>query len=223
MFVFTLPTHLALLSSALSLLMCLEAARRARWNAPLPEHLHWALATAFVLLGHRMRIDLEYGVSLHYLGSAFLALLLGYPRALLSIALIQLTQCLWPEAGAIDASRLSHWGIRTLLAGVLPIWTMWLIVGASLRWLPRNPFVFLLGCGLFGLFVSYALQLSASLMFWHWFGEAVPETVSENLLPYAMLLASGEAWLEGMLITLLVVYLPGSVRLFDEAFYLARR
>jgi uncharacterized membrane protein len=43
------------------------------------------------------------------------------------------------------------------------------------------------------------------------------------MLPYALLLASGEAWLEGMLTTLLVVFAPGSVRLFDEHHYLRRR
>lgn len=223
MLAFAPPQPLMLLATALAALLCLEAARRARWNAPVSEHLHWALATAFVLLGHRMRIELEYGVTLHYLGSAFLALLLGYPRALLSMALVVLAQCLWPEAGVIDPARLADWGVRTLLAGVLPIWTMWLIVSAALRWLPRNPFVFLLGCGLFGLFASYAVQIVVTLLAWRWFGDAVPDSVVDNLLPYALLLASGEAWLEGMLVTLLVVYLPGSVRLFNEGFYLARR
>ena len=62
-----------------------------------------------------------------------------------------------------------------------------------------------------------------TLLAWRWFGDAVPDSVVDNLLPYALLLASGEAWLEGMLVTLLVVYLPGSVRLFNEGFYLARR
>ena len=48
----------------------------------------------------------------------------------------------------------------------------------------------------------------------------MPRELIDDFVPYALLLASGEAWLEGMLITLLVVYLPGSVRLFDEGFYL---
>ena len=223
MLAFELPQGLMVSVTTLSLLLCVEAARRARWNAPLSEHLHWALATAFVLLGYRMRIELEYGLTLHYLGSAFLALLLGYPRALLSMAQVQVVQCLWPDAGVVDITRLSQWGVRTLLAGVLPIWIMWLIVSAALRWLPRNPFVFLLGCGLFGLFASYVVQVGATLLAWRWFGATAPQALVDNLLPYALLLASGEAWLEGMLVTLLVVYLPGSVRLFNEGFYLARR
>ena len=61
MLAFELPQGLMVSVTTLSLLLCVEAARRARWNAPLSEHLHWALATAFVLLGYRMRIELEYG------------------------------------------------------------------------------------------------------------------------------------------------------------------
>ena len=67
------------------------------------------------------------------------------------------------------------------------------------------------------------MQVGATLLAWRWFGATAPQALVDNLLPYALLLASGEAWLEGMLVTLLVVYLPGSVRLFNEGFYLARR
>lgn len=212
-----------LFSTLAALAFCFEAARRARWDAPVSEHLRWALATAFVLLAHRMSFTLATGLSLHFLGAAFLALLLGYPRALLSMALVLAAGALLPGPDApVAVQRLEQWGLRTLLGAVLPVWTMWLVVSASKRWLPRNPFVFLLGCGLFGLFFAHAMQLVATIAVFLLLVPDVPRGFFEDFVPYALLLAGGEAWLEGMLTTLLVVYVPGAVRLFDEGFYLRR-
>ena len=222
MFGYSLPPSAALGLSLVAAALCLEAARRARWGASLADHVRWSLATAFVLLGHRMTVQLESGLVLHYLGSAFLALLLGYPRALLSMALVLAVDSAWPRAGVLDPAGLANWGLRVMLSAVLPIWTMWLVVTACRRWLPRNPFVFLLGCGLLGLFFSYALQLLGTALVFTLLVPVVPRGFAEDFVPYALLLATGESWLEGMLVTLLVVYVPGAVRLFDEGFYLAR-
>lgn len=216
MFTYALSTAPALLSTLLALLLCLEAARRARWQEPVHDHLRWALATALTLLGHRMSVELPSGLTLHYLGAAFLTLLLGYPRALLSMALVL-------AAEAARTGDWSPWGLRLLISGALPIVTMWAIVAGCKRWLPGNPFVFLLGCGLFGQFAAYSVQLWAAALAWLALAPTTPPALLEEFLPYALLLATGESWLEGMMITLLVVYAPGSVRLFDEDFYLRKR
>jgi uncharacterized membrane protein len=223
MFGYALSPLPALLLALSAGLLCLEAARRARWSAPVGDHLRWALATAFVLLGHRMSVELPSGLVLHYLGSAFLALLLGYPRALLSMALVIGVDCVLPRAGAdFDVAGLAAWAPRMWLSAVLPIVAMWSVVSACRRWLPRNLFVFLLGCGLFGLFLSYVVQLLATAAVYAALVPELPRGFWDDFVPYALLLATGEAWLEGMLTTLLVVYVPGAVRLFDEAFYLRR-
>lgn len=193
-------------------LLVLEAARRARWDAPVREHLLWAIATASIALAQRMSFTLPSGLELHYSGAAFLSLLLGYPRALVSMGAIL---ALSGDPGT--------WGLRLLLAGALPIWVMWAIVTATRRWLPGNLFVFLLGCGVFGIFAAHAVRIAASALALLALSDPVPRDLLDDFLPYALLLAAGETWLEGMLTTLLVVYVPGSVRLFDEAHYLRRR
>ena len=223
MFAYSLSPFAAALLALIAAGFCVEAARRARWSAPVGDHLRWALATVFALLGQRMAVQLDSGLTLHFLAAAFLALLLGYPRALLSMALVLAVDLVLPSPGEpADFAALAGWGPRTLLGAVLPIWTMWLVVWACRRWLPRNPFVFLLGCGLFGLFVSYVAQLVATAAVYAALTPELPRGFTEDFFPYALLLATGEAWLEGMLTTLLVVYVPGSVRLFDEGFYLGR-
>ena len=93
-----------------------EAARRARWEAPVREHLLWALATAAAVLAHRMSVSLPSGLELHYSGAAFLALLLGYPRALLSMALVL---ALVPGQYLVAVDRQNWALLATILVTVL--------------------------------------------------------------------------------------------------------
>lgn len=212
-----LPPLDAMLLILVALALLADALRRAHWHAPLREHLGWAGATALIVLGHRASVTLVDGAQLHFLGAAWLALLLGYPRAMVSMAVVISAQMLWQHAPA------SAWGLRVLVMGALPICAMWWVVRAARRWLPSNLFVFLLGCGLFGVCAVNVLQVGATALVLNALGGHARATLWNEFLPFGLMLAWGEAWLEGMLTTLLVVYLPGSVRLFDERFYLARR
>lgn len=205
-----LPTLLALIGAA-------DAVWRARWSAPHREHGIWAIATGMILAGHFTAVTLPSGEQLHYLGAAWLAVVLGYPRAIVSMTVIITTHLLWHDA------PLSSWGLRVAVLGVLPVWTMWAIVEGCKRWLPRNLFVFLLGVGLIGIAAVNMLETGLIAVVLTALGAKRPDVVWQEFLPYGLLLSWGEAWLEAMLVTLMVVYVPGSVRLFDEHFYLARR
>ncbi len=221
-----LPPLLFWTAWMLTLLLFADAARRADWKAPAREHAAWAVTTAIALLGRQMTVTMPGGLSLQYIGAAWLALLLGYPRAVVSITLVSV----------VDALQLDrHFGaqgLSILLLGVGPAWLIWWITRACRRWLPPNPFVFLLGAGFLGLFAAYAVPLLAAASLGALALANDPSatdtarTVSvywRLVLPYALLLAAGEAWLEGMITTLLVVLAPQTVRLFDAAHYLAPR
>lgn len=221
-----LPAGVGWLAIVLTAALVLDAARRADWAAPTREHTMWALATAGIFLARQMTVTMPGGLSLQYIGSAWLALLLGYPRAVLSMSLIAVARALQFDLPVADQA------LPLLVLGVGPAWLIWLITRGLRRWLPPNLFVFLLGAGFLGLFAAYALPLlaAAGLGAWALAGVSGPPLRTQALtdywammLPYALLLASGEAWLEGMLTTLLVVFAPGSVRLFDERHYLRRR
>lgn len=221
-----LPTTLFWIAWAAAIVLTADAVRRAQWNAPLREHAMWAATTAMILLGRQMTITLPGGMSLQYLGAAWLTLLLGYPRAVVSLVLISLVDALQFERS------FAAQGLTLLLLGIAPAWLMWAIAHVCKRKLPPNLFVFLLGVGFIGLFVAYAIPLlAAAALGAMTLASAPPEPGAANVvamywnlvLPYALLLAAGEAWLEGMLTTLLVVFAPGAVRLFDEAHYLSRR
>lgn len=214
MFHFDLSWLAIFLSTACAFCLVLDAVNRARLGvATLGEHWLWALATAAVFLSHQMAIKLSGDVQLHYMGGALLAILLGYPRALLSMTLVLL-------GTALAEGSTETLGLQVVFSGALPAATMVILARLAEKHLPRNLFVFLLGTGFLGLFAVYALEHLAALTVR---GLITGASLAADISAYALLLASGEAWLEGMIVTVLVVYAPGAVRLFDQSLYLQTR
>lgn len=168
--------------------------------------------TAFIFAALVLSKGMPEGVTLQYSGAAFLALTLGYCRALLSMTLLLLI-----------TQPLATIGQAVLIDALMPIWLMHNLVALTRRYLPANLFVFLLGCGFFGLFIVYAMQEvigSVALALNH--GEPMLSRVFSEPTVWGLLLASGEATLEGMILTILVVYIPKAVATFDDSFYLAK-
>lgn len=177
------------------------------------DHGVWAALTVFVLglqlLGPS---SLSSGVGIQYSGAAFLAITLGYSRALLSMLIIL---CI--------TQPLAHLGQSIWIDALLPIWLMlWLLVFTQ-RNLPVNPFVFLLGCGFIGLFLVYSIQLLVQALVLSFSQNPLsPEPFFSDQLVFSLLLAGGEATLEGMVVTILVVFVPRAVYMFDDKLYLSR-
>ena len=69
----------------------------------------------------------------------------------------------------------------------------------------------------------YAIQQCVGVVSWALLTETpvMAELFSEQTA-LRLLLAGGESTLEGMIITILVVYFPRAVLLFDDDFYLSR-
>lgn len=169
----------------------------------------WIALGAAVGALRAMRIDLPEMPVLGFQGGAFLALTLGYQRALISLAL--LLAAVTPPASLPSAF---------LVEAALPVWTTLALVALARRRLPPDPFVYLLGCGFFLPFAVGALQLAAAL------GLATLADAFAGFgtaFVWGLLLLGGEATLVGMVVTVLVAYLPRAVATFDEAYYLAPR
>lgn len=203
----------SLVLNVVAVIALVDAVRHARWSAPLTEYRVWATATIVAALLQRARFPFGHGLELHYLGAAWLALMLGYPRALVSMAAILAVQ--W----AMGWTTTKPLAVEFLVGAVLPAWIMFAVVRAGRRWLPANPFVFFIGIGLWGIALVNSLQVlldtfatpAASAMdgwtLWHQF------------IPARLLLGWGEALVEAMMTTVVIVFLPGTVRLFDETHY----
>ena len=181
-------------------------------KARVDDVLIWAGLTALVFGILLLARDMPEGISLKYSGAAFLALTVGYCRALVSMTLLLLITQPWADMGLI-----------LLIDALLPTWLMLFVVRLTRQFLPANPFVFMLGCGFFGLFIVYAVQQSAGVFFPAMLaGEPALDLLFSEQTGLRLLLAGGEATLEGMIITILVVYFPRAVMLFDDDYYLSR-
>jgi uncharacterized membrane protein len=182
-----------------------------RPDAPLSrvEQLHRLLiAAALVAALWGLRTRLPLGMGLHFLGAAGLYLLFGAPRALLGLALAA------PLAALLGGTPLGDVPWAWLADGALPVAVIWVVHRAVLRFAPANPFCYVFGVA----FAGSGLSMIASLALHGMTGAGV-----EPFVALGLMMGFGEAFLTGMLVTILVVYRRDWVATFDDARWLAPR
>ena len=114
-------------------------------------------------------------------------------------------------------------GQSLLVDAIFPVWLSVSMVMWTRKYLPANPFVFLLGCGFLGLFFVYCAQVIVGAMVDAVLtGQPVLDFLLSEQTIWSLLLAGGEATLEGMIISILVAFSPTAVTLFDDDFYLKK-
>lgn len=154
----------------------------------------------------------ERGIALHLLGMPLFVLMFGRQLAMIGLGIAVLAHT------AMQGGIWANVGVNLLLMAVLPTWCSEAVMRMIYRFLPRHLFVYLLGNGFFGAMLMLVLigmlSVAASAML-------VPgPQFSENLIAYMLLLASGESFLTGFLLTMLTIYRPQWVLTFDDAVYL---
>ena len=183
----------------------LLAVRRAPWRALLTDsarlNAFLAMIVALILLWH-LQAGVKPGLSLHLLGATVFTLCFGWALAFSGICLVLLGVTLNGTGGwhafAVNA---------LLLAGV------GVAVSHGLhrlvdRWLPAHLFVYIFCRGFFASALTVMAVGTASCLLLATAGVYDGEYLSSEYLPYFSLLGFSEAWLSGMLITLLAVYRP---------------
>ncbi len=179
---------------------------RAQWPALL-------IATLALLVLWHIRATVLNGLSLHLLGAMLCTLVFG-PR----LALLPLTTVL----AVAEMTSGASWQTFGLNASVLVMWPVGLsvLIASLVRRLPANIFVFIFAGGFFGGAVVVVLTgwLLTLLL---WLTQSLPwGPMLEDYAMYWMLVGFSEAWLTGMLLTVMVVYKPDSVCLFDPVRYI---
>ncbi len=177
----------------------------------------WLGTAAVLMLLWRMRVDTLPGMDVHLIGATVAYLMFGLRLGGLLLALA--------AAGAsLAAGRpLLAIGPEWLLHGLVPLLASALVIPLAERRLPAHPLLFLWG---YGFLVSgcavFAGGLAETLL--HAALGSRPWTLlSEEYLPFFLLLGFSEAFVAGALLTLMVVYRPGWVARFDDAVYLRKQ
>jgi len=170
----------------------------------------WLAATVCLPLVWLLPQRLPQGMAVQFSGACLLVLMVGWPLAVLALAVV-----------AIGVWALGSWPLAAALSqlvwlGLVPA-TLALLLGAALRrWLPPNPFVYVLGRGFLGtalcVFVSGAVQ---ELLY-----RLVGQVGLEQALVAHWLMAWGDAFLTGMLAANFVAFAPQWLATWSDARYL---
>ena len=204
-----------LMFNGVSLVLLAMAARRVDWRwLAAPEHLNLALgASVFDLVLWRLRVPLGPGLDLHLLGASLMALMFGWPLAVLIMALVITGECL---QGRLP---LSLAGNEFLLLGVTPALISTAIQALVKLHLPRNLFIYFFVTAFFGTALASTLAALARGAAHHLLGLRPEHVLPGDYLAFQLLLGFPEAFLTGMLVTIFVVYRPDWMPAFNRRHY----
>jgi len=201
-----------LLAASLGLLI----ARRARWRMLADStNLNIFLAATVCVLGlWLIKTGIKPGLNIHLIGATALTLMFRPLFALFSLALITAAISLWHGE---YASFAANW----LIMGGVPVAVSWAIFRLVDGKLPNHLFIYIFLNGFFGAALATISVGLAATGFVTLAGAYPLDYLLREYLPYFFLIAFSEAFVTGMLITMMVIYKPEWVSTFDDQRYLA--
>jgi uncharacterized membrane protein len=177
----------------------------------------WLGMIVLLTLIWSLRAGVKPGLSLHLLGATVYTLSFGPHLAFIGLSLVLLGISLNGEAGYLA------FGLNALLMAGVGVLLSQGIYRVVFRFLPRHFFVYIFANGFFGSALTvFGVGLAAAIVLaiagaYDW------SYLTNEYLPYFLLIGFSEAWLSGMLMTLFVIYRPNWVATFDDSSYLANK
>lgn len=197
--------------------LLLWAASRTRWVELVTDRRrqHLLFGTVFGLFAlWLVRRDFDTGVSYHFIGMTAVTLLLDWPLAILGGLLAQLGLL------ALGRQDLAAIGVNGLLIIGLPVLVTEVCAILVERAQPRNLFVYIFCSGFFAAALAALLCLLAALGLLWWDGRfAMPEWLAD-FVGYLWLIIFPEAFINGMIVSALVVFSPEWLETFNRTRYL---
>lgn len=178
------------------------------------QHLLFGTAFALFLLW-LVRRDFESGLSYHFIGMTAVTLLLDWPLAILAGVAAQLGLL------ALGRQELAALGVNGLLLVLIPVAVTELCALRVEKAQPRNLFVYIFFCGFFpaALAALACILIGLGVL---WFDGLFPMPPwLEDFVGYLWLVIFPEAFINGMLVTALVVFYPDWLETFNRSRYLS--
>ncbi len=178
------------------------------------QHLLFGTVLALFLLW-LVRRDFASGLSFHFIGMTAVTLLLDWPLAILGGFAAQLGLL---ALGRLDLSAL---GVNGLLLVAIPVAITEFCALQVERRQPRNLFVYIFCCGFFPAALTALTCLLGGLgLLWHDGLYQMPPWL-DDFLGYLWLVMFPEAFINGMVVTGLVVFYPDWLETFNRTRYLS--
>jgi len=177
------------------------------------QHLVFGCSAAVFTLWI-FRAGIYDGLSVHFLWLPALALTLGLRWGIIcaSVALLGVT--------AVGIESWSMLGVNGLLGIVLPMCLSYLVLMLAFHKLPRHLFVYIFVCAFFPGAMAIAFKMLLLTSYYAVDGIYTWQVAYENYLILTPLMLFPEAMLNGMTMTLMVIYKPDWVYTFHDKFYL---
>jgi len=209
----------------LTSLLSLSVVVWALWGRPWQELIddtalqhRWLGATLAVVLMWQLRAQAVDWLTLHLVFTVLMTLVFKAPLALISNVLINVAMVV------IGRNEWMLLGPNVLVAGIIPAavtGTVWRLVD---RRLPDNLMVFLFACGFFGAALATLVAgLSAVLLITVAGTDPDAIYLAQEYARFLPLLMPSEAFITGMLLSILMVYHPDWVATFNDHRYIDKQ
>lgn len=202
-------------------LLCLPLLLAALWHAPWVElcsdfrrqHLLFGTVLALFLLW-LVRRDFPSGLAYHFIGMTAVTLLLDWPLAVLAGLVAQLALI------GLGRQDLLALGVNGVLMVLIPVLVTELCARSVERLQPENLFVYIFFSGFFPSALATLLSLLAGLGVLLADGIYQMPPWLDEFAGYLWLVVFPEAFINGIVVTALVVFYPDWLETFNRTRYL---
>jgi uncharacterized membrane protein len=162
-----------------------------------------------------LRAGVTPGLTLQFLLVSALTLMHGWSLAVIGTGIVL-------GADGLQHGGLGAWPANLLCFGIVPATATALIHRTLEARLPRNYFVYFFGTAFAGSIVAFLLASLARLALL-WFAGTLPRAqLGDEYLLLLPMMGLAEAFMNGLVIAVAVVYTPEWVASFDDRLYLRR-
>lgn len=196
--------------------LILQAIWRAPWRrlADSSQLNVWLGTVVMLTLLWSLQAGVKPGLSMHLLGATLFTLAFGPYLSFIGLSLVLL------GVSMNDAAGWGAYAVNALLMGGVSVLVTQTVLRFNERFLPHQYFVYIFANGFFGAALAMAATGICASLLLVVAGVYPIDYVFSEYLPYVLLLAFGEAWLSGMMVTLFVIYRPEWVSTFEDSRYL---
>lgn len=210
-----LPTAWLWSGHLLYALTLIQALRWAQWSRlKNTQDTHILLASSIILwLVWRLEAGITAGMEFHLLLAPSVTLMFGWPFAVLMTSLAQGLLTLEGQAAVASYS------LNTLCNGIVPIGITYWIYRLTYCWLPKHFFIYIFICAFAGSALAMLASRLAGLGILLASGTYTLEALGDEPL-FIIVMLFPEAFMNGLIMTVLVVYYPQWVSSFSDEQYL---
>lgn len=180
------------------------------------QHVYLGTIVAIMLMW-LLRVELQNGLNFHLLGSSLAYLMFGWQFAMLATIIMTMANALLHD---IPATAIA---LNWLIQGFYPVTLTLATLYIAQRLLPLNYFIYIFVNAFFivafGIYTSGSLSAVAMILL----DIHSSSFILDQYLPALIFMMIPEAFLTGMIMSLLVVYKPVCVSTFRDDWYLKNK